>query len=86
MRAARAPFCGRTEIRTHMGIQNRDYMKRPSDGDDGGGSENNPAAAKLERLFTGFLKTHPRFLLIIGVALALLVIIALVIAGFSGKS
>jgi len=34
-----------------MGIQNRDYMKRPSDGDDGGGSENDPAAAKLERLF-----------------------------------
>ena len=83
--AARAPFCRRTEIRTNMGIQNRDYMKRPSDDDDGGGLENNCAAAKWERFFGRFLKRHPRFLVIFCGVLALLVMVALLIARFSGN-
>ncbi|PYM14609.1 MAG: hypothetical protein DME18_06280 [Verrucomicrobia bacterium] len=69
-----------------MGIQSRDYMKRPSDDDDGGGSENNSAAAKWERFFSRFLRRHPRFLVIFWGLLALLVMVALLIARFSGKS
>ena len=69
-----------------MGIQNRDYMKRPSDDDDGGGLENNSAAAKWDRFFSRLLRRHPRFLVIFCGVLALLVIVALLIARFSGKS
>ena len=65
-----------------MGIWNRDYMKRPPDEDDDsrGGSESD---SKLEAFFARFLKRNPKFFTYAGIALGLLVIIALIVAAFS---
>lgn len=63
-----------------MGIQSRDYMKRPSEdpGETGSGAD-----MKLEAVLGGFLRRHPRFLVYVGIGLVALIIIALVVAKFS---
>ena len=64
-----------------MGIRSRDYMKRPSD-DDGNRPPSNDG--KVEVFLSRFLQRHPRFFVYLTIALAILVIIALVLAKFSG--
>jgi hypothetical protein len=65
-----------------MGLQDRDYMKRPADDD----AQRAPSLdGKLEEFFSGFLNRHPRFLLLAGVALAFLVVLAIVVAKFTEK-
>ncbi len=59
-----------------MGIQSRDYMKRPPDDDDHASSTPD---AKLEAFFSSFLHKHPRFFLYVGVAIAILAIAAVII-------
>jgi len=56
-----------------MGIQNRDYMRRPSDNDGSSSS----ADSQVEAFLSNFLKRHPRFLLYVGIGLAALIIVAL---------
>jgi hypothetical protein len=64
-----------------MGIRDRDYMKRPSD-DDGKGD----SSSKAEELAQKFLSKFPQFLMYCGIGLVVLIVIALVILKFSGKS
>jgi hypothetical protein len=66
-----------------MGIQNRDYMKRPPDDDDRPGSW---SESKAEELLTGFLQRHPRFFLYVGVGLAVLIVAAVALARLSNRS
>jgi len=63
-----------------MGIQSRDYMKRPSDSDG-----RLPAApdSNLENLLSGFLRKHPRFFVYLGAGLIVLIISALLLAKLS---
>ena len=66
-----------------MGIRGRDYMKRPADDE----APRAPSLdGKLEEFFSGFLNRHPRFLLLAGVALAVLVVLAIVVAKLTEKS
>jgi hypothetical protein len=67
-----------------MGIQNRDYMKRPPDDDEDRRSSSSDS--KLEAFLTGFLQRHPRFFLYVGIGLAVLVITAIVVAKLTTKS
>jgi hypothetical protein len=64
-----------------MGIQDRDYMKKPPDDD---GRQFSSADNRLEEFFSGFLARHPRFFLYVGIGLLALVILALVMAQVSG--
>ena len=66
-----------------MGIQDRDYMKRPSDDDDERGSSTESGA---EEFFSRFLRRNPRFFLYVAIAIGALIIIGLVIAKSSGQS
>ncbi len=60
-----------------MGIQDRDYMKRPSDDDaDRRGSSSD---SKLEDAISGFLRRNPRFFLYVGLGVGALVIAAIVV-------
>jgi hypothetical protein len=62
-----------------MGIQDRDYMKRPSDG----GSA--PSAAdRVEQFSSGFFARHPRFFLYVMLGLVVLAIGALVVVRVFG--
>ena len=63
-----------------MGIQSRDYMKRPSDDD---GERSSTPDGKVEALLSGFLQRHPRFFIYLGIALVALIIITLLVAKFS---
>ena len=63
-----------------MGIQNRDYMKRPSE--EGGGPLSSPDE-KVEAFLSNFVQKHRRFLIYSGIALGVLIIVALAIALFS---
>ncbi len=63
-----------------MGIEDRDYMKRPSD-DGGDGSQS--SGSKLENFFAGFLARHPRLPWVIGIVLAILIATGLLVARFS---
>jgi hypothetical protein len=70
-----------------MGIQDRDYMKRQSrnrsgDGSISGSGEDGPPPtdSKVEEFFSGFLQRHPRFFVYLGVAFAVVIIIALILA------
>jgi hypothetical protein len=60
-----------------MGIQSRDYMKRPSDGEGprGARGSSNPADK-----WQAFLGRHPRFLTVLTVALIVLFLV--LVAGF----
>ena len=65
-----------------MGIEDRDYMKRsPDEGDRFASSPDD----KLGAFFSGFLERHPRFFVHLGIAFAVLVIVALVAAKLLGK-
>jgi len=65
-----------------MGIQSRDYMKRPS-----GDYDERPSTpeGKIEAFLSGFLQKHPRFFLYLGIGLALLILIGLLLAKFSAQ-
>ena len=66
-----------------MGIQNRDYMKRPSDDDD---PRSSTPDNKLEAFFSRFLQRYPKFFVYVGIALAALVIAVVVIVKLTSKS
>ena len=65
-----------------MGLGDRDYMKRPSDDDLRRAASND---ARLEAFLSAFLSRHPRFLVVAGVALAVLIVASIIIAKFAGK-
>jgi hypothetical protein len=65
-----------------MGIQDRDYMKRPSD--DGAERAASPEA-KVEAFFRGVLRRHPRLPVALGVALVVLIVAAILVARLSGN-
>jgi hypothetical protein len=58
-----------------MGIQNRDYMRRPSDDDRGSSSPDD----QVENFLNNFLKRHPRFFLYVGIGFVALILIALLV-------
>jgi hypothetical protein len=60
-----------------MGIQNRDYMKRASD--ERGGPFSSPDD-KVEAFLGNFVHKHRRLLIYSGIALAVLIIVAVAIA------
>jgi hypothetical protein len=62
-----------------MGIRDRDYMKRPSDDDDGSSSKAEEMAQKL-------LNKFPRFLMYCGIGFVVLIVIALVALKFHAVS
>ena len=74
--------CEDINTRNDMGIQNRDYMKRP-DHDDGRGSSSD---SRLEEFFSGFLQRHPRFFIYVGIGLAVSIVIAIVVAMLTTRS
>ena len=65
-----------------MGIDDRDYMKRPCDDDERGSSPE----SRLEVFFGDFLRKHPRLLLVILAILAGVIVIAVVLVKISGRS
>jgi hypothetical protein len=67
-----------------MGIQDRDYMKRPSDDDDDRRASS--PDSRLEAFLSGFLQRHPRFFLYVGIGLAVLVAVAIVVASLTTRS
>ena len=73
----------RLDTRNDMGIQNRDYMKRPSDDDDRRASSSD---SKAEEFLTRFLQRHPRFFIYLGLGLAVLVVVAIVVVVLASKS
>ena len=66
-----------------MGIQDRDYMRRPPEDD---GQYSSSPDSRLEELFSGFLQRHSKLLVYFAVGLVILFLIALIAAKFSGKS
>lgn len=60
-----------------MGILNRDYMKRPSEDDDGQGGSSD---SRAEEFFSRFLKRYPRFFIYLGVGLVALLVLVIIIA------
>ena len=64
-----------------MGIRNRDYMKRPSDG---GEERSSSPEARAEEFAQRLLARSRKLILIGGIILAILIIVALVMARFSG--
>ena len=58
-------------------------MKRPSDDDD---ERSSSSDSKAEEFVSRFLKKHPRFFIYVGVGLGILIVIALIVAKFSGGS
>lgn len=66
-----------------MGLDDRDYMKRASN--DGAQGVSSSADEKLEAFFGGFLSRHPRFLVVAGVVVAVVILLAIVIAKMGGK-
>jgi hypothetical protein len=66
-----------------MGIRDRDYMKRPSDDD---GQSDSSSESKAEEFVSRFFRKHPRFVLYVGIGLGILIVIALIVAKFSGTS
>jgi peptidoglycan/LPS O-acetylase OafA/YrhL len=62
-----------------MGIRDRDYMKRPDDGD-----ARSSSGSRLESYFDGFLRRHPRLFPGILVVLVVAILTAAVIAKISG--
>ena len=66
-----------------MGIRDRDYMKRPSDDD---AQRASSPDARLEACLSGFLSRHPRFFLVAGVGLAVLIVLAIVVTKVAGRA
>lgn len=65
-----------------MGIQDRDYMKRPSGDGAGHGAS---ADTRLEQFFSDFLRRHRRLVKVLGVAFAVLIIASILVAIGSNK-
>jgi hypothetical protein len=65
-----------------MGIRDRDYMKRPSDGDDERGSS---PEFRAEEFAQRILARTRKLLIVGGIVLGIVIIIALVMATFSGS-
>ena len=65
-----------------MGIRNRDYMKRPSDGDDERSSSPESGA---EEFAQRVLARSRKLLLIGGIVLAIVIIVALIVSKVSGS-
>ena len=65
-----------------MGLDDRDYMRRASNEEAQGASSSDE---KLEAFFNGFLSRHPRFLMVAGVAVAVVILLAIVIAMMGGE-
>jgi len=63
-----------------MGIRSRDYMKRHSDGDD---ERSSSPESRAEEMAERILARSRKLILIGGIALAILIIIALIISKFS---
>ena len=66
-----------------MGLSDRDYMKRRPEDD---AQRASSPDAKVEAYLSGFLNRHPRFFLIAGAALAVLIVLAILIARLADKS
>jgi hypothetical protein len=67
-----------------MGIQDRDYMKRPPDDDRRRGSS---SGSDAEDRLSRFLEKHPRFFLYVGIGLGVLLLITLaVVVASKGNS
>jgi len=66
-----------------MGIRDRDYMKRPSDGN---GPRGPSLDSKAEEIASRFLQKHPRFFLYVGIGLAALIVIAFIVDRLSNTS
>ena len=64
-----------------MGIRDRDYMKRPSDDD---GYSDLSSDSKAEEIAQKILKKYSKLILYCGIGLGILVVVALIIAEFSG--
>ncbi len=65
-----------------MGIQDRDYMRRPPE-------DNEPESSvdsRLEEFLGGFFRRHPRLPWVIGITLVALLVAALLIAKLSGAT
>jgi hypothetical protein len=62
-----------------MGLQDRDYMRRPSGDDDDNRSESSPGS-HVETWLEGFFARHPKLPLAVGITLAALFVAALVYA------
>ena len=71
-----------------MGIQDRDYMRRPPKDDDrrrrARDDSNRQDRAPDEGIITSFLRKHPRFLMFVGIGLGALMLIAIIMAKISG--
>ena len=72
-----------TSTPKRMGIQSRDYMRRPPDEDD---DHNSSSESNAEEFFSRFLRKHPRFFLHIGIALGVLILITLIIVKSSSTN
>jgi len=59
-----------------MGIQDRDYMKRPSD-DDGGRRSLSDSGA--EDFLSSFLEKRPRFFLYLGIGIGVLALLTVIV-------
>lgn len=57
-----------------MGIQDRDYMKKPSPS----GRHPRSPEDRLEDFFSDFLEKHPKFFLHVGIGFGILLVIALI--------
>ena len=75
-----------------MGIRDRDYMKRPSDGDGQyrGGHEYDaddlPEYSKAEQIAQMILTKYRKFFLVGGILLVVLIVGTLIVARFFGGS
>jgi hypothetical protein len=67
-----------------MGIQNRDYMKRPADDDDDRQASSSESSA--EEFLTRFLQRHPRLFIYVGVGLAIVAVVAVLVAVLANRS
>ena len=67
-----------------MGIRDRDYMKRPSDGD--GYDDSRPSSrpkSKAEEIAEQILKKYSRLFVYCGIGLVILIVAALIVTKFS---
>lgn len=68
-----------------MGIQDRDYMRRPSDEDERRSSRRYASPeSQAEELARNLLSKHRKVLIYAGIALGVLIVAALILASLSG--
>ena len=68
-------FEGPSSKRHQMGIQDRDYMKKPSPS---APRHSRSPEDRLEDFFSNFLEKHPKFFLHVGIGFGILLVIALI--------